>query len=228
MTDNATAIAHTSAAEGAFALAQREARALSVSDLVPAAYKGNVPNCLLALDVARRIGANPLAIMQNLHMIQGRPSFASTFLIACVNASGRFSPLRFEFRGSEATKTKAEGWGCRAMATDTAGNVCTGPWVTWAMVEAEGWSKKGGSKWLTMPEVMFHYRAAAFWSRIFAPEVSLGIRTTDEAQDMAREHVEPAAPRGTAANLAAILAEGEPVPETPRSVAPVREPGEDG
>jgi hypothetical protein len=55
------------------------------------------------------------------------------------------------------------------------------------MVDAEGWSKKTGSKWLTMPEQMFMYRAAAFWSRVFAPEISLGMHTSDEVEDSKRE-----------------------------------------
>ena len=84
-----------------FEVAQREARALASSDLVPTAYKGNVANTLLAMEVAHRVGASPLAVMQNLHIVQGRPSWSASFLIACVNSCGRFSPLRFETRGGD-------------------------------------------------------------------------------------------------------------------------------
>ena len=38
-----------------FDLAQREAKALSASDLVPTQYKGNVANTLVALEIAHRI-----------------------------------------------------------------------------------------------------------------------------------------------------------------------------
>lgn len=170
-----------------FEVAQREAKALASSDLVPAAYKNNVANTLLAMEVAQRVGASPLAVMQNLHIVQGRPSWGASFLIACVNSCGRFSPLRFETRGGDDASAKA--YAVRAISTDKeSGKDCTGSWVTWAMVDAEGWSKKAGSKWLTMPEQMFMYRAAAFWSRVFAPEISLGMHTSDEIEDVKGRH----------------------------------------
>ena len=167
--------------ERAFALAQREANALSASDLVPDRYKGNVANCMIVVNMAKRMGADPLMVAQNLDVIKGKPSFSSSFLIATVNSCGRFSPLRFEFTGEQGS----DDWGCRAKATDREhGDECVGPWVTWGMANAEGWATKGGSKWKTMPELMFHYRAAAFWSRIFAPEVSMGLHTREEIYDI--------------------------------------------
>lgn len=170
------------AGESAFALAQRQAKALASSDLVPQAYKNNLPNTLLAMEVAARIGASPFAVMQNLYIVQGRPSWSSSFLIATVNASGRFEPLRFEVDG---TDPHDKGYRVRAYAKDKAsGEVCQGAWITWKMVDAEGWSKKSGSKWLTMPAQMFMYRAAGFWARVYAPEISLGIHTTEEVRDV--------------------------------------------
>lgn len=175
-----------------FDLAQREAKALAASDLVPASYKGNVANTLLAMEVAQRIGASPLAVMQNLHIVQGKPAFSASFLIACVNSCGRFSPLRFEVRGGEDASKKE--YMVRAIASDLQdGKDCTGAWITWAMIDGEGWSKKTGNKWATMPEQMFMYRAAAFWSRVFAPEISLGMHTSDEVEDFKGERVAPVA-----------------------------------
>lgn len=168
--------------EAGFNLAQRQANALSRSDLVPQSYRGNLANCLIALELAGRIGSSPFAVMQNLHIVQGRPSWSSSFLIATVNACGRFEPLRFEVVGADPA---ADNYRVRAYAKDKAsGETCFGSWITWAMVKAEGWSKKNGSKWLTMPEQMFMYRAAGFWSRVYAPEISLGMQTAEEAQDV--------------------------------------------
>lgn len=170
--------------ESSFALAQRKALALSNSTLVPAQYRGrdNMPNVLIALEIAERIGASPLQVMQNLYIVQGKPSWSSSFLIATVNACGRFHPMRFEVVGTDPTK---DDYKVRAFADDKAtGERCIGPWVTWAMVKAEGWLSKNGSKWKTMPELMFLYRAAGFWSRVYAPEVSMGILTQEEAHDV--------------------------------------------
>ncbi len=168
---------------GAFALAQRKASAYAQSTLVPKDYRENVANVLIAMEIANRIGANELMVMQNLYIVQGRPSWSSSFLIATVNACGRFSPMRFETQGDD---PKADSYRVRAYADDKAsGERCNGPWITWEMVKAEGWYSKNGSKWKTLPELMFMYRAAGFWSRVYAPEVSMGIHTADESEDMA-------------------------------------------
>lgn len=182
-TEPGRAIAAFSNAQ-AFSDAQRIARGLSASSLVPAAYRGTegMPNVLIALELANRIGASPLMVMQNLHVVQGRPGWSSSFLIATVNASGKFTPLRFEKTGDDPKDKKFR---CRAYAEDKAAGVkCIGSWIDWPMIEAEGWLSKNGSKWKTMPEQMFMYRAAAFWARAFAPELSLGMQTTDELSDV--------------------------------------------
>lgn len=167
-----------------FEHAQRVAKMLSQSDLVPVTFKGKIENCLIALNMAGRIGADPLMVMQNLYIVHGKPAWSSTFLIATLNASGRFSPLRYE-------ENENEGGSCRAVATDLkSGERCEGIWVTMTMAKAEGWSDKAGSKWKAMPQLMRRYRAATFFTRQFAPEISMGIHTQDEVEDVGYTMVE--------------------------------------
>ncbi len=169
------------ASAGNFGVAQRMATALATSTLVPKDYQGNLANVLIALELASRIGASVFAVMQNIDIIHGRPAWRATFLIATVNACGRFTPLRFRFQGTEG---KAD-WGCRAVAKDReTGEECLGTLITIALANAEGWTGKNGSKWKTMPEQMLCYRAAAFWTRVYAPELSLGMQTGDEVHDV--------------------------------------------
>jgi len=158
-----------------FEHAQRIAKVLSSSDLVPTQYKNNVANTLVALEMANRMGASPLMVMQNLHIIHGRPSWGSSFIIASLNSCGRFTTLRFV---GDANK-------CKAVATDKAtGEVLEGPTVSLEMAKAEGWLDKAGSKWKTMPELMLKYRAAAFFGRLYAPEVLMGMQTSEEVIDI--------------------------------------------
>jgi hypothetical protein len=164
-----------------FELAQREAKAWSVSGIVPKAYANNLPACLVALDVAKRLGASPLQVMQNLYIVHGQPSWSSTFLIAAVNHCGRYSSLRYEERGTIADKDYA----VRAWAIEKATNErLNGTWISWTMVKAEGWESKAGSKWKTMPDQMFRYRAASFWQRVYVPEIGMGFQTAEEVQDL--------------------------------------------
>lgn len=179
--DDASQSINAFSSQSAFESAQRMAKALAMSSLVPVAYQNNIPNVLIAIEVSARVSASVFAVMQNLDIIHGTPSWRAKFLIATVNACGRFTSLRWRFVGVEGT----DSWGCRAVAKEIAtGEECLGPLVTIAMAKAEGWATKSGSKWKTMPELMLCYRSAAFWTRLFAPELSLGMNTSEETTDI--------------------------------------------
>jgi len=166
--------------ERRFELEQRTAKMYSASKLVPKQYQGNIADCTIALKMAERMGADPFMVMQNLYVVHGNPAFSAKFLIACVNACGRFTPLRYRMTG-----TKGEdSWGCIAWAKDESGEVLESAEVTMAMAKAEGWYQKQGSKWQTMPEMMLQYRSAAFFTRAYAPEVSMGMMTREELDDL--------------------------------------------
>lgn len=163
-----------------FELAQRGAKALAASTLVPKEFQGNLPNCLIALELAQRIGASPLLVMQNLYIVHGRPSWSAKFLIATFNQCGRFSAIRYEWHGRKGS----DEWGCRAWAVEKeSGQRIEGAWITWGMAKAEGWPTRNGSKWNTIPEQMFMYRAAAWLVNTHAPEISMGLNTEDEVHD---------------------------------------------
>lgn len=190
--DNQLQTLNNTPADGSFSVqgfehAQRVAKMLATSDLIPSNYKGKVENCLIALEMANRIGASPMMVMQNLHIIQGRPSWSSPFIIASLNNCGRFQPLRFRQIGEPGT----DSYGYEAVTKDKTGNELVGPAVTWAMVKAEGWLAKAGSKWKTMPDLMFRYRAAAFFGRLYAPDILMGMQAADEVVDVSHEVVEP-------------------------------------
>ena len=165
----------------AFEDAQRIAKALASSTLIPTQFQGQqgFANCLVALEIANRMNISPFLAMQHLHVIHGRPSWSSSFIIAMVNGSGRFTPLRFEMSG------EGDAMACFAVATDVKSEQeLKGPTITIAMAKKEGWFSKNGSKWQTMPELMIRYRAAAFWGRLYASDLLLGIQSQEEVVDV--------------------------------------------
>nr|DAH72083.1 MAG TPA: RecT protein [Caudoviricetes sp.] len=165
-----------------YSMAVKQAKILASSDLVPeSAYKGRPANCLIALDMANRMGMSPLHVMQNLFIVKGRPGWSGQFCIAAVNGCGRFSPLEFVQLLNDDGSLRGYYAQCTNIAT---GKLCTGAPVTWDMVKAEGWYDKSGSKWKTMPEQMFMYRCAAFFARTYCPEVLNGLQTADELRDV--------------------------------------------
>lgn len=178
---------------GRFDMAQRAAAALAASTLVPTDYRGNVSNCLIALELANRMEQSPFMVMQNMVPIQGRPSWSSTFIIASMNSCGRFDPLEFEFekRGKKKVAYKdqkaeeIEDIACRAVTVSKlTGKPVFGTWVSMEMAVLEGWYTKAGSKWKTMPDQMLQYRAAAFFGRLHAPDILMGMQTADELYDI--------------------------------------------
>lgn len=167
-----------------FDIIQRKAKALTTSTIVPDTYRNNIGNCVIAIEMADRMGTPPLMVMQNLYIVHGNPAWSSKYLIASINASKRFSPLRYEFKGEEGTPQ----YGCRCYAYEAGDKErkepLYGDWITIDMANKEGWTKKSGSKWLSMPNQMLRYRAAAFWQRVYCPEISMGLLTAEEAEDI--------------------------------------------
>jgi len=162
-----------------FELVQRKAKLLASSSLVPKEFQGNMANCAIGLNIAKRLGADPFMVLQNIDIIHGRPSFRGKFLIAMVNASGRFSPLKFRFEGD------GDNYGCTAYAIDReSGDTIEGPKVDLNMVKGEGWLSKAGSKWKTMQDLMFRYRSGAYFANIYAPDITLGMMTSEESMDI--------------------------------------------
>lgn len=180
-----TAIAFTDPAARAeqemFILAQKRAQVYAASDLVPTQYRNNIPNVMIASNMAKRMGADVLQVMQNLYIVHGNPGWSAQFLIATFNMNGRFSSIRYRFTGEKGT----DSWGCIAYCREIeSGDELSGTEVTIKMAKDEGWYGKNGSKWKTMPEQMLRYRAAAYLIRTVAPEIGMGLRTEDELRDM--------------------------------------------
>lgn len=168
-----------------FESAQRMAKSLSASDYVPDTFRNNIPNTLIAIEVAARYGhldnaPSVLAVMQSMYVVHGKPGFESKFIIALVNTCGRFSPMRWQWTGQPGSTV----WGARAVCKDLkTGDVLTGTLVDMEMAQREGWLTKKGSKWQSMPEQMLQYRSAAFWCRAYAPELLQGMHMVDELED---------------------------------------------
>ena len=172
-----------------FELLQREARLMASSSLVPKEYQGNLANCYIAANLANRMGADLLMVMQNLYVVHGRPGWSAQFLIATFNQNGRFTALRYEFLGEPGQ----DSYGCRAWAVEKeTGQKLVGADLSVALAKREGWFDKAGSKWKTMPQQMLMYRAAAWFIRAYAPEIAMGLQTAEELVDVPPEQLRQA------------------------------------
>ena len=190
-----------------FESAQRIAASLADSALVPNAYRGQqgLPNCIVAIEIANRMGMSPFQVMQNLNVIHGRPSWSSQFIIGLIQGCGRFQGFTY-------TET-ADSCQCFA-ALKTTGEQVSGPKITLDMAKREGWTKN--TKWSTMPQTMLRYRAASAFGRFQIPDLILGIQSVEENEVIDAEiEVVQEAPESKLDKVNEILApktEPQPVP----------------
>ncbi len=176
-----------------------------------------IGNCIVAIETAMAVGMSITAVMQNANVIEGRLSWSGQFVIASLNASGRFTPLRFETRnlGKIKAKYKEKGnWNNSANRFDMIDReveIDNYECVAWAyyiengvrtnekvmsipvsmkMAVEEGWYAKAGSKWQTeLKFQMLQYRAATFLGRIAAPDIIMGLgKTAEEHADIIDVH----------------------------------------
>lgn len=190
----------------AFEHAQRVANVFASSDLVPPHLRGNLANCLIAYQIARRLNEEPLTVFQNIYVVSGRPGWKTEYVIARANRSG-------VFKGR--ITWKAEGVGedlaVTAMATLAEDGDIVEVTCDMAMAKAEGWTRN--PKYTSMPEHMLRWRSAAMLIRLYAPEVMLGMPVIEEVETLpAARDVTPQAREAMRRSLDAFAA--APVDET--------------
>lgn len=164
----------------------RAGKALSRSKFIPDTFRGSPEDCMIALDMAENLDVNPVLLMQHLYIIHGRPAMDAQMQIALFNRQKKWSAIQYKESG------KGDDYQMVAYAKDlTTGEIHEGPPVSLKMVKAEGWSSKNGSKWKSIPDLMFRYRSGSWLIRTLCPEAVLGLMTVDEVRDIGAADVTP-------------------------------------
>lgn len=177
--------------EERFEFGYRIAKMLSISTMVPDHFRGNIGNCMIALNLAERLNMDVVGLMQTSYVVHGRPGFEAKLPIALFNARTKvfIPPIKWETKGDF---PKGEDAACRAYAIDKeTKEPLYGEWIDFNLVKGMGWlDKKGpdGTKesnmWRNMPGQMYRYRSASFFINVYEPGLKMGIQTVDELQDM--------------------------------------------
>lgn len=162
---------------------------LADSDMVPKDFKGKPGNCLVAIQWGMEIGLKPLQAMQNIAVINGRPSLWGDAVIALVRSSPLCEYIIEEDDGRTATckvKRRGEPEQFRTFSMEDA--------------KAAGLLGKQGP-WTQYPKRMRQMRARAFAVRDVFPDVLKGLPVAEEVMDTPTERhmgpverVEPATP----------------------------------
>jgi len=155
------------------------AKFFSESDLIPAHFQKKPANVFIALELAARQNLSPLMVMQSIYIVHGRPGFEGKFLIALANRAGW--NIQYDIKRDAAGRIVA----CTAYSEKNGVRIY-GPTITAEMVKAEGWDKPKGtqvSKWMTLPELMYRYRAGAYFVKTVCPQLAMGLPTVEELED---------------------------------------------
>ena len=169
-----------------FEFAQRQAKSLCESDLVPKSYQGQkgLPNCLVAIEMSKRMKLSPLTVMQNLNVIHGTPTWSAQFITSQILGCGRFTNFDYLVKGEGDTLEVQ----CVATRLEDQ-KLVKGTTVSMRMARLEGWTRN--SKYQSMPELMLKNRAATFFGRQYIPDLLLGVQTSEEVVDIQPLDVTP-------------------------------------
>lgn len=153
----------------------RFADIVSKSSLVPKEYQNNAGNCLVAIQWGAELGLAPLQSMQNIAVINGRPSVYGDAMLSLVKGSGLLVSIREDVTDTVATcyiQRKGEQEVSRSFSVDDA-------------KRASLWGKSG--PWSQYPKRMLQMRARAWALRDVFPDVLKGVYIAEEAQDIPAE-----------------------------------------
>ncbi len=169
---------YTSGIFDEMAKAYRLAKVMCKAGNIPDNYKDKPADCMIAIDMAGRMGVSPLMVMQNLYVVKGKPSWSGQACMSFIQSNPDFTDIMPVYTGEAGRDTR----GCYISAKRTSDGVeIKGVCVTIGMARAEGWTKN--SKWQNMPDLMLAYRAAAFFARVYCPQVLMGVSVEGEAED---------------------------------------------
>lgn len=174
--------------------AMKYSEIIAKSDIVPQDYKGNPSNILIAVQMGAELGLPPLQALQNIAVINGRPSVWGDSLIAIARAHPGCEYITETFDDQTMTAT---------CTVKRRGEPEQKRHFSKADAElANLWGKKG--PWQTTPKRMLQMRARGFALRDVFPDALRGIALAEESRDIPLEReVNPEPRRETRTELPA-------------------------
>lgn len=183
--------------------ALRFAELAANSTLVPASYKGKPADVLLAVQLGAELGLSPMQAIQNVSVINGRPSLWGDAMLAVVRASPT----------CEDVVERIEGEGDAMAAVCIAKRRGASPVeARFSVADAKRaglWNKQG--PWQQYPRRMLQMRARSFALRDAFPDLLRGLVAAEEAADIppARGPVVTGEAEETPATRPPVIAQAE-------------------
>jgi hypothetical protein len=145
----------------------RYAEALAGASLLPRAYQKQPANVLLALEYGAALGIAPMAAIQGIHVIEGKPTASAGLIGALVRKAGH----RLRVTGDDHHAV------CEIVRNDDPDFTFRAEW-TMQRAQAAGLTGKG--VWKQYPAAMLKARAITECARDACPEALAGVNYTAE------------------------------------------------
>ena len=153
---------------------------LANSSMVPRAYQGKPQDILVCVQWGMEMGLAPMQALQNIAVINGKPSVYGDALMALVQASPVCEDIE-EFFEHEGTPNPV----AVCVAKRKGRKPVTARFSVEDAKRAGLWAKQG--PWTAYPKRMMQMRARGFALRDAFPDVLKGMITAEEAQDYQEE-----------------------------------------
>lgn len=149
---------------------------LSNSNMVPKAYQGKPQDILVCVQWGMEMGLAPMQALQNIAVINGKPSVYGDAMMALVQASPVCDDVE-EYFEDEGTPNPV----AVCIASRKGRKPVTVRFSVKDAVKAQLWGKQG--PWTQYPKRMMQMRARGFALRDAFPDVLKGLISVEEAQD---------------------------------------------
>lgn len=148
---------------------------IAKSDMIPANFRGKPENILLAVQWGREVGLSPLQALQNIAVINGRPSIWGDSALALVTVHPDCEDI---IETVEETKGDLVA-SCTVLRKGRKPLTRT---FSWSDAKKAGLTGKTGP-WQQYPKRMLQQRARGFALRDAFPDALRGVITTEESGD---------------------------------------------
>jgi hypothetical protein len=150
------------------------ANLMAQSKMIPKDFQGQPGDVLVAVQMGAEVGMAPVQSLQNIAVINGRPSIWGDAVLALVKNHSKFEYIDETFDQASMTAT------CRIKRKNEPEQV-----RTFSQADAQTaklWGKQG--PWQTNPKRMLQMRARGFACRDVFPDALKGLSVAEEVQDM--------------------------------------------
>lgn len=162
----------------------RIANMMSKSDMVPKSYKDKPQDILLSMEYGRSLNLGPLQAVQNIAVINGKPSIYGDGILAVCSGHPEFENIEEEpmIEGNETV-----GYTCTVKRKGRSD--VTNSFTREQAKKAGLWGRQG--PWSQYPERMLQMRARAFALRDSFADALGGVRVAEEVQDYEVKDITP-------------------------------------